>query len=1024
MAGHPKSVSILWAMGTPAQQVAIEAAVTDAVRAGIGYFEEHAAHVRVSVKAEDGSNRHLERQAASGLVAAAYLHDTSRALDSHLHFHVVVANMAEGPDGKIRALDSRSLYMHAKTAGYLAAAELRHRLSIELGLQWQPVRRGLADVDGVSRDAIVEMSQRSRDMDEHIGAMAEHQPTTAHGRQIAAWDTRAPKESPVDPDALRHDWERRLYDVGFDRVAAAFCYDRQPGPALVTEADRRDLFALMNSPEGITEFASAFDRRDVLQFVAQWAGDRLSADDIAELADTWLLTPEIVLLEPGHRAERTADVIRRADGRTVCAMEGDGLYTIRQMLAIETSIDVAYCEGRGAGVAQVEPAVVDAVLGERSYLGEDQVEMVRAITSAGHRIQAVYGPAGSGKTTALEAAARAWEDAGYNVIGGAVQGTASEIVGDRAKVAHATVSSVLWRVGSGDPSINDRTVIIVDECSALGNRDFLALTRAATKTGATIVVIGDPAQHTAVAAGGAWRRLLEAYPEDAARLRHVRRQKGEEMADVREALAYWRSGDVDAAINILDRSGRVFIAHDRDELTTAVVDDWYADRLRRRADPNLAPSSMTTERHRDRRELNALARARLVADGTLHGPVLRAEELEFQAGDEVIAVEQDRELRPAGSTKRGDFIHTGERGVVVEVRLPGGRRDTGSLVVDFATRGPVVVPMEYLTRPLQRGSTGALAHSYALTSYAAQGDTYDAARPVATDSSSAKGIYVGVTRGERDVRLYVVLERDLDPSPTAHPDMPRLEPETNALQAVIAQIRDDRDELLATEIDPLAAQVAAMRRSHSLAELDKLASSPSLAAPMAGRARREAEAAIATAARLRPDPDLLPRLGHRPVAPAHRRLWDDAVGHIAVYRARYAPIPVPAGPYVSWALGPSRRTRPSAPPTAPQPRRWLVRRPRPSPATAQRSWPASVSVCDRRWPHHPPITIAGRPRPHWSRPGSTATGPVPNVRRRHGHCTERSTRACVVPVPGASRRPGTIWPPPRPLSPKRPGTAR
>jgi len=121
--------------------------------------------------------------------------------------------------------------------------------------------------------------------------------------------------------------------------------------------------------------------------------------------------------------------------------------------------------------------------------------------------------------------------------------------------------------------------------------------------------------------------------------------------------------------------------------------------------------------------------------------------------------------------------------------------------------------MEYLTRPLDRGITGALAHSYALTTHAAQGDTYDAARLLVTDVSSSKSIYVGVTRAEHDVRLYVVFADELSPSPSAHPEMPRLAPETNALTAVVNQIKDDRDELLASEIDPLAAQVTAMREA-------------------------------------------------------------------------------------------------------------------------------------------------------------------------------------------------------------------
>lgn len=899
----PKSVSILWATANPAQQVVIEAALTDSVRVGVAYLESHAAQVRVSVQTEGTEGRHMENQAATGLVASAYLHETSRALDPQLHFHVVVANMAEGPDAKIRTLDARGLYFHAKTASHLAASELRHRLSMELGVAWNRVHRGLADLEGVPRNAIVEMSQRARQMDEHIETMVEHQPTTARGRQIAAYDTRAPKDAAVDPDALRPAWAQRLDDVGFDRRAIDRCYGRQRGPAVITEDDREQLFNLMASPEGVTEFASTFDRRDVLQFVSDWGGDRLSAAAVGDLADAWLVIPEVVPLDTSRDDARRGDVLRRSDGRRVHTRNTEALYTTRQMLSVENSIDAAYLRGRDAGLATVPTATVDAVLATRGHLGDDQVEMVRAITASSARIQAVYGPAGAGKTTALEAAARAWELEGFNVIGGAVQGTAAEIVGDKAGVRSATVASVLWRVASNDRSINARTKILVDECSALGNRDFMYLTRAAEKTGASLVLVGDPAQHTAVAAGGAWRRLLAAYPDDVARLREVRRQKGAEMADVRQALAHWRAGDVDTAVNLLDHHGRVVTAANRDDLMTTVVDDWYGDRLRRRDNTDLAPSSMMTDRHRERRELNALARERLVADGTLTGPVLRAGELEFQVGDEVMALEQDRELRPAGAKKRGQFVHTAERGRVIEVRLPDRRHD-GSLLVDFARRGPVEVPMEYLTRPLERGIAGALAHSYALTTHAAQGDTYDAARPIATDASSSKSIYVGVTRATHDVRLYVAFQDELSPSTSAHPEMPRLRQETNALAAVITQIKDDRDELLATEIDPFAAQVAAMARSHNLAQLEALASSKSLAAPIAAQARDQALDTIARTARLHPDADLLPRIGPRPTAAADRRLWDEAVGQAGVYRARYAPTPVPNGSWVTWALGP------------------------------------------------------------------------------------------------------------------------
>ena len=63
--------------------------------------------------------------ATRGIVGAAFTHGTSRALDPHLHTHVVVANLAQGPDGRWSALDGRGLFAHARAAGALYDARLR-----------------------------------------------------------------------------------------------------------------------------------------------------------------------------------------------------------------------------------------------------------------------------------------------------------------------------------------------------------------------------------------------------------------------------------------------------------------------------------------------------------------------------------------------------------------------------------------------------------------------------------------------------------------------------------------------------------------------------------------------------------------------------------------------------------------------------------------------------------------------------------------------------------------------------------
>ena len=103
-------------------------------------------------------------QAGEGLIAAAYRHRMSRALDPQLHTHVVAANMARGPDGRYTALHGTPLYRAAKTAGFLYQAHLRALISERLGLEWGAVRKGAAELLQVSQAVLEEFSKRRHEM--------------------------------------------------------------------------------------------------------------------------------------------------------------------------------------------------------------------------------------------------------------------------------------------------------------------------------------------------------------------------------------------------------------------------------------------------------------------------------------------------------------------------------------------------------------------------------------------------------------------------------------------------------------------------------------------------------------------------------------------------------------------------------------------------------------------------------------------------------------------------------------------
>jgi len=203
----PKSVSVLVALAPPEVGAEILSAHEASVDAAMGYVERRAAAVRRGTADE----RRIEPVA--GLVEARFTHGVSRAHDPHLHTHVVVANLGHGPDGRWTALDGRGIHAHAPTAGALYDAELRHRLSTGLGLQWRVTGRHTYELAGVDDEVVGAFSARSAE----IRAEAAAGRTSARASRVAWASTRDPKE-PRTPEQLAAHWRARAEGIGWSRV--------------------------------------------------------------------------------------------------------------------------------------------------------------------------------------------------------------------------------------------------------------------------------------------------------------------------------------------------------------------------------------------------------------------------------------------------------------------------------------------------------------------------------------------------------------------------------------------------------------------------------------------------------------------------------------------------------------------------------------------------------------------------------------------------------------------------------------
>src|SRR5215213_2262545 len=250
----PKSVSVLFGVGDSELRGHVRAAHDAATRATVGYLERSAAAVR---RGHGGA----VVEEASGLVAAAFRHRTSRAGDPQLHTHVLVANLGRGPDHRWTALDGRRLYAHARAASFVYQAVLRSEMTRTLGLEWLPVRKGIAELVGVPKPVLRSFSRRRMEIEAALEARGTSSPRAA---EAAALATRRAKRHGIGAAELVAGWRERAEEIGWDRGDLERLLGRTQAIAIDAASWER-LFDALAAPTGLTRDTSTFTRRNVVQ---------------------------------------------------------------------------------------------------------------------------------------------------------------------------------------------------------------------------------------------------------------------------------------------------------------------------------------------------------------------------------------------------------------------------------------------------------------------------------------------------------------------------------------------------------------------------------------------------------------------------------------------------------------------------------------------------------------------------------------------------------------------------------------
>jgi conjugative relaxase-like TrwC/TraI family protein len=877
----PKSVSLLWALGGSPVGAEVREAHAAAVDAALGYMQREACWTR---RGKGGR----EFVHGDGFLAAGYTHRSSRAGDPQLHTHVLVAN-ATSAEGRWTRLYHPAIYEHAKAAGYIYEAHLRDELTRRLGVRWNEVANGIAEIRGFDPDHLRAFSTRRQEILEAAGEGA-----SARARQIATLATREAKDRDLTTESLRDLWRQKAEEIGLDRewIRATLGHERQAPEGRVAVAEVE---------AALTAHASHFDRRDVIQAVADCLPAGAPGNEVEELADAFIATPDVIGIATTAKGERFTT-------RTIWELERGALDRVEAMAAREDA-------------AVVSEIIVSRVLGKRPSMKADQEAMVRRLLGGGEGLIVVVGEAGTGKTYALTAAAEGWAASGEELRVAAPTWRAANVL--RSEGLQATsVASLLADLdraaAGGEAALGRRAVLLVDEAGMVDSRAMARLVAHAQEDDAKLVLIGDPAQLGEIEAGGLFASI--ASRTEPVVLDEVIRHRHELE---RESAKLIREGEGREAISIYQGAERVTVSDDPLARREAMVADWW--RSYERGDDAL----MIAKRNAEVAELNALAREQMKAAGRLRGEEIEVAGARFAAGDQVITRINDQRQN----------IYNRERWRVEGVD-PASQR---LWLVGIDTRGRVCVDSDYLGRLRERDGGPAIEHAYAATTYQAQGATVDTAFVMADPSMDRQEFYVATSRTREDTYLYATPEIQFDRdefaprSPlreglehiaeAAERDGSQVSAHDEALRQELGQLpgdellrrlhelrseagaerhNEDRHQRVEAEIDRQGEHLEQYRSaSHPVHPSNEESALQRIEAarvereqlPEVGHEARakmavaehvlaERERAAATAARLSP-PDYIKReLGERPSDPTKARAWDKAVRGIEGYRIR------------------------------------------------------------------------------------------------------------------------------------------
>jgi conjugative relaxase-like TrwC/TraI family protein len=756
----PKSVSIAALVGD--DQRIIEAH-DEAVQVAMRELQIYAA-TRVRKQ-----NQYAHR-VTGNVVGAVFRHDTSRALDPHLHSHCILFNATrDAVEDRWKALEACEMVTAQKFVRNVYYHELVRSLQkFGYGVENNP--RGDFEIAGVSKELIDRFSKRHREIDEKTKEFLEREPDKANQnikviRANIAHKERARKIKDVGIVKLQSIWNQQLSWKERWQISRL---DKHRSPEIVQKitAEQAIIWAEQH----------LFERRSVVHEHEVWR------HALEHTRGQTISLPEIKAVT--RRREYLRDE------------QFQGKITTREAFQREFNI-VRLAQHQ---MRQYEPLAANYQPSNRS-LDDEQRGAVEHILSSRDFVTLFRGGAGTGKSFTLREVRAGLIQAGHTVQVIAPQRQQVADLERDGFTGTQTVSALLKR-----NFLTRGTVVLVDEAGQIGGQQMLELLSTIQTVKGRVILSGDTHQHGAVEASDALRAIEQYSGLGYAELTNIRRQnpKAAKTKAERQWLEQYKlavneaqQGKLGASFDRLDKHGAIVtctLADQQEKLTEHFLE------LFKNQQSTVVVSQSWSEIHKVNEQVRlGLKAKKLIGEAEFAVTALERQDLTdaqkrdkrfyqpdsilvfnrptagFKSGgtgklcgitDKHLLIEADHRIRPVPFKELDKItvcqpnelsLSTGDRlQLKANAQSQDGRRlANGELVTvkeihddgRIALNDGRTLPKNY--RRFVRG--------YAVTSYAAQGKTVDyilfsdSAVKAATNEQQW---YVTISRGRRGVKIF------------------------------------------------------------------------------------------------------------------------------------------------------------------------------------------------------------------------------------------------------------------------------